>query len=128
MTPPTYSPWGEIQWCQELYPGAFEVSTPSHGGVMIRQDLATRLLSRPAIACGFFDYGYLCFEEDCDAPVALRELMDKGCYQPPINQYYKPGEYSRVINNSLKTYHPEYWAFREGVRRAKESQRGDHQR
>lgn len=128
MTPPTYSPWGEVQWYRELYPGAYEVSTPSHGGVMIRQDLATRLLSSPAIVCGFLDCGYLCFEEDCDAPVAIRELMDKGCCQPRTDQYYKPGEYSSAIDNSLKTYHPEYWAFREKIRQAKKSQRSDYQR
>lgn len=128
MMSPDYSPWGEVQGCRELYPGAFEVSTACHGGVMIQRELAARLLSRPAIACGFFDHGYLCFEEDCDAPVALRELMDKGCCQPRVDEYYKPGEYSVIIDNILKRYHPEYWAFREEHRKAKEQQPREHQR
>ena len=28
---------------------------------------------------------WLCYEEDCDGPVALRELMDKKLYQAPVN-------------------------------------------
>ena len=56
---------------------------------------------------------WLCYEEDCDGPVALRELMDKKLYQAPVNQYFRPDEYEAVINRSLQTYHPEYWQARE---------------
>lgn len=69
--------------------------------------------------CGFMERGYLCFEEDCAAPVALRELMDRGLYQAPVNEYFAPGEYEAVINDSLQTFHPEYWQAREKMRAEK---------
>ena len=43
-----------------------------------------------ALDCGFTEGAYLCFEEDCDEPVALRELMDKGMYQAPVNERFAP--------------------------------------
>lgn len=60
----------------------------------------------------FVEGGYLCFEENCDSPVAIRELMDKGLYKAPVNQYYGPGEYEVAIDSSIQLYQPEYWAYR----------------
>lgn len=57
--------------------------------------------------------GYLCFEEDCDAQVALRELMDKKMIQAPVNERFGPGAYEAVINSSVQIHHPEYWQARE---------------
>ena len=90
---PADSPWGEIQTCHTL--------------------------CQEAKTCGFMERGYLCFEEDCAAPVALRELMDRGLYQAPVNEYFAPGEYEAVINDSLQTFHPEYWQAREKMRAEK---------
>ena len=106
---PGYSPWGKIQSCKMLCPGAFEVSTSSHGGVMVSHQIVSEVLSAEAQKCGFQEGRYLCYEEDCDAPVALRELMDKGLFKAPVSDYFKPGEYSQVIDRSLRRYHPEYW-------------------
>lgn len=110
---PGYSPWGEVQTCETLCPGAYSVSTAGHGGVMVHRDLADKVFRKEAKECGFAEGVYLCFEEDCDGPVALRELMDKKLYHAPVNQYFRPGEYEAVINRSLQTYHPEYWQARE---------------
>ena len=110
---PGYSPWGEVQTCETLCPGAYSVSTAGHGGVMVHRDLADKVFRKEAKECGFAEGVYLCFEEDCGGPVALRELMDKKLYQAPVNQYFRPGEYEAVINRSLQTYHPEYWQARE---------------
>lgn len=107
---PDYSPWGKVQSCKMLCPGAFEVSTASHGGVMVSRQIVKEILSAEARKCGFREGGYLCYEEDCDAPVALRELMDKDLFKAPVNDHFKPGEYSQVIDRSLRQYHPEYWA------------------
>ena len=52
--------------------------------------LRTRCFARKPKTCGFMERGYLCFEEDCAAPVALRELMDRGLYQAPVNEYFCP--------------------------------------
>ena len=127
---PGYSPWGEVQTCETLCPGAYSVSTAGHGGVMVYRDLADKVFRKEAKECGFAEGVYLCFEEDCDRPVALRELMDKKLYQAPVNQYFGPGEYEKVIDRSLRRYHPEYWKVREKAmaeesRQPKKKERGD---
>ncbi len=60
----------------------------------------------------FCEAGYYCFEEDCAATVALRELMDKGLFTAPVNYYWKPGEYEKCINECVQRYYPEYWQAR----------------
>lgn len=114
---PEYSPWGAVQHFQVLCPGAFQVSTASHGGVMIDCEIMDMTLSRAAQKCGFQECGYLCFEEDCAASVALRELMDKKLFAAPVNEHFKPGEYSEIIDRSIQRYYPEYWASRERSQR-----------
>lgn len=110
---PQDSPWGEIQTRETLCPGAYSVSTAGHGGVMVRRELAEKVFRKEALDCGFTEGAYLCFEEDCDEPVALRELMDKGMYQAPVNERFAPGAYEAVINDSLQTFHAAYWQARE---------------
>ena len=110
---PQYSPWGEIQHCEELCPGVYQVSPSGRGGVMARLGRASKLFSKAARAYSFVEGGYLCFEENCDSPVAIRELMDRGLYKAPVNQYYGPGEYEAAIDSSIQLYQPEYWAYRE---------------
>ena len=78
---PSDSPWGEIQECKTLCPGAYSVSTEGHGGIMVSRKLAEKVFRKEAESCGFTEGAYLCFEEDCDAQVALRELMDKSCFK-----------------------------------------------
>lgn len=111
---PRYSPWGTVDHCERLCAGVFSVSTPSHGGIMADTATAMRVFSGKALECGFREGSYVCFEEDCAAPVAIRELMDRGLYQAPVNEYWKPGEYSAVIDSSIQRWHPDYWAAREG--------------
>ena len=103
---PQYSPWGESQHCEELCPGVYQVSTASHGGVMAKLSVASKLFSRAARAYSFVEGGYLCFEENGDSPVAIRELMDKGLCKAPVNQHYGPGEYETAIERSLQLYQP----------------------
>lgn len=110
---PRSSPWGKVEHYKTLCEGAYSVSTDSHGGVMVAVDRAGKLLSAKALEHSFTERGYVCFEEDCDAPVAFRELMDRGLYKAPVNEYWKPGEYERVINDSIQRWYPDYWAARE---------------
>lgn len=110
---PKDSPWGEIQNCETLCNGAFSVSTASHGSVMVRKELARKVFCKEARSCGFIENDYLCFEEDCDGPVALRELMDRKLYEAPVNEFFKPGEFSTVIDKCLQRWHPEYWQARQ---------------
>ena len=110
---PAYSPWGLIQTRKTLCPGFFDVSTASHGGIMVAREFVAGNLSPTAQRYGFWEGGYLCFEEDCDAQVALRELMDKKMIQAPVNERFGPGAYEAVINSSVQIHHPEYWQARE---------------
>ncbi|MCM1438733.1 MAG: DUF3849 domain-containing protein [Roseburia sp.] len=138
---PTMSPWDEVESCRTIANGIYEVSTAGHGGVMIDADLAAHILSAEALAVGFANGNYLCFEEDCDACVPLRELYDKsiltkthdyfthyfvnsnraeaenGCV-PFIKateaekvEYFK--WWNNAINESLEEWNPKYWQARE---------------
>ena len=128
MFPPEYSPWGEVQHQEELCSGVFSVSTASHGGIMVHRSVAKAVLSPAARKHCFRDGSYYCFEEDCDAPVAIRELLDKGLYTAPVNDYFKPGEYERVINRSLQEYHSDYWKAREAANAKQAEKRKERER
>lgn len=116
---PSDSPWGLVVRCDTLFPGVYSVSTAGHGGIMVQID-ATRQLEAQAV--GFQAGGYLNFEEDCDAPVVLRELMDSGIIAPRTDNYFRPGEYEACIDRSLQHWNPAYWQARQerlSVREAK---------
>lgn len=128
MFPPKYSPWGEVQHQEELCSGVFSVSTASHGGIMVHGSVAKAVLSPAARKHCFRDGSYYCFEEDCDALVAIRELLDKGLYTAPVNDYFKPGEYERVINRSLQEYHPDYCRAREAAQANRSEKQKERER
>lgn len=95
---------------------------------MVHRSVAKAVLSPAARKHCFRDGGYYCFEEDCDAPVAIRELLDKGLYTAPVNDYFKQGEYERVINRSLQEYHPDYWKDREAAKAKQAEKRKERER
>ena len=72
------------------------------------RELVDEYLSKEAQAVGFIEGRYLCFEEDCDSPVAIRELLDKGLMTAPVNQYYREGEYSATIDDVIAAWHKDY--------------------
>lgn len=113
MMEPLFSPWGEIQQCEVLAPHIFSVSTASHGGIMVNARVAKANFSTEALKCAFLEGGFYCFEEDCAATVALRELMDRKLYKAPVNEYWKPGAYEKCINDSVQRYYPDYWQARQ---------------
>lgn len=135
---PSYSMWGEIQSCRTIAKGIYEVSTAGHGGVMISTELAPYILSPEALEKGVKERGYLCYEEDCDACIPLRELYDKGILTQtnehftcrrvraedpqigfiPFNEATEVEkatffeEWNGLINRSLGSWNPEYWEAR----------------
>ena len=108
---PHSSPWGAIQHCEALCPGIFEVDTAGHGGVMVHERYAAGILSPEARSCGWRTHGYLCYEEDCDAAIVKRELMDKRLWEP--SHAKDKAAYSKVLDESLQHWNPEYWWARE---------------
>ncbi len=107
---PDFSPWGEIDWMETMIPGIDMVATPSHGGIMVSRE-ASALLSPAARKCGFWAGGYLCFEEDADENVVLRELLDKKLWQIP-QRIQDRAAFEAHINRNIQTYHPDYWRSR----------------
>lgn len=114
MQKPAFSPWGEVQSCEELFTGMFSVSTPGHGGIMVEPQ-SVFFLSSAARKCGFREDGYLCFEEDCQEAVVLRELLDRKLWTIP-ERISDPAAFERAIDESLQQWNPEYWTARQAGR------------
>lgn len=108
---PKQSPWGKVQTCDALCPGVFMISTASHGGTMVSKEVAD-LLSPAARKCGFKQGGYICFEEDSQEDVALRELLDKKLWAVP-DRIKDKARFEENINNSIRRYNPDYWRARQ---------------
>lgn len=113
---PEQSPWGEVQTCDTLCPGVFLVCTASHGGTMVAKEVAA-ILSPSARKCGFKRNGYLCFEEDSQESVVLRELLDKKLWKVP-DRIKDTAAFEENINQSIQKYNPEYWRARKHGREA----------
>lgn len=113
---PKTSPWGEVQTCDVLCSGVFMVSTASHGGTMVSKDIAAAL-SPAARKCGFQQRGYLCYEEDSQESVVLRELLDKKLWKVP-DRIKDTAAFEENINQSLREYNPDYWRSRQHGREA----------
>lgn len=111
FTPPKISPWGDVQTCDMLCPGVFLVSTASHGGTMVAKDMAA-MLSPAARKCGFRQGDFLCFEEDCQENVVLRELLDKKLWSVS-DRIKNTAAFEENINKSIREYNPEYWRARQ---------------
>lgn len=111
FTTPKTSPWGDVQTCDMLCPGVFLVSTASHGGTMVAKDMAA-MLSPAARKCGFRQGDFLCFEEDCQENVALRELLDKKLWKVP-DRVRDKASFEENINKSIREYNPDYWRARQ---------------
>lgn len=108
---PEKSPWGKVQTCDALCPGVFLVSTASHGGTMVSAEVSA-FLSPAAKRCGFRRGGFLCFEEDSQESVVLRELLDKKLWQIP-ERIKDKAAFEEGINKSIRQYNPEYWRARQ---------------
>lgn len=108
-----YSPWGKTESCRCLCEGVLVVVTEGHGGIMVDGDAARRLLSPAARKCGFRHSGYLCFEKECDAPVVLQELLDRGLMPWQIECCFQFEELSAELEECLQDWHPEYWRMRQ---------------
>ena len=119
---PENSIWGEVQGSFSINNGIFEVSTASHGGIMIKSEIARIILSKEAQAAAQQENGWYYYEEDSDYAVVKRELLDKGLFDN-IDSYFSR-QYSRKteefllqfsdsLNDTLQRWHSDYWDSRE---------------
>ena len=111
---PTNSPWGEVDYCDDLCPGVFLVFTAGHGGVMVVNEMK-EFLSPAARKCGQRQNGFLCYEEDSAEAIVFRELLDKKLWDIP-DRIKDRVAFEESIDNTLREYHPEYWRSRENGR------------
>ena len=70
----------------------------------------------------FKDKGYICYEEDAQESVVLRELLDKKLWKIP-DRIKDKGQFEEKLNQSIRQYHPEYWRARQSGREAAEAAR-----
>lgn len=56
---------GRITSIRGFAPGVYWVVTEEHGGYVFHESVARQVLSAAAIAQGFVDTEWICFEEDC---------------------------------------------------------------
>lgn len=54
----------------------------------------------------------MCFEEDADENIVLRELLDQKLWQIP-DRIKDREAFETAINQNIQTHHPEYWQARE---------------
>ena len=95
--------------------GVIAVSTASHGGIMMEQAYARRLLSPRGYAlgaqsCEMGCKGWLFYEEDIDECIVLYELLERG--EPEFSicaalryDYHGAGELRRSLETSLAPSH-----------------------
>ena len=112
--PPKNSPWGIVDFYDILCPGVYLVYTPEHGGIMVARDIG-EFLSPAARRYGQRKNGYLCFEQDADEEIVLRELLDKKLWAIPERVRNK-AVFEENINANLQKHHPQYWRSRENGR------------
>ena len=118
---PETTPWGSPDRVIEINNGIFDVSTPSHGGIMIKDDIAAKVLTKEARDIAFKENGYTCFEEDCAVTVATRELIDKGLFRD-IEDYFqthygksyaeKGSSFNDTNDQAARRFYPNYWNAR----------------
>lgn len=90
--------WGRTQHQKKLTDGVYIVDTASHGGIIVKHDVADKYISekvknvvKPTLA-----YGYYHFEEDCDWAAFAYE-----------NQAIMPKRMIEFIRPSLERWYPE---------------------
>jgi hypothetical protein len=111
---PKYSPWGEIDWCDDLCPGVFMVAATLGGGIMVANDIAA-FLSPAARKYCIRAYGFLCFGEKGEENIVLRELLDKKLWTVP-DRIKNKAAFEEQINHAVQADAPEYWrARRQGL-------------
>ena len=69
------TPWGPAQTAEHIGGECVSVTTAGHGGILLSGE-AWMALPAEVRACLFADDGWA--EEDCDAPIVLAVLVDKG--------------------------------------------------
>lgn len=117
--PESFSPWGRVTRWEMHCPGVYTVTTATHGGIEVSEEVAHKYFSSAALQCSLFESGYYWFEENRTIAVAYRELMDKGLLI--LTKDIDSDKLERDTNRCIKKYFPEYWQAREKMLAQKDS-------
>lgn len=98
-----FTPWGMADYKKSHMRGVTTVGTPSHGGVMVANGTAKKILSPAAIKRGRPYGAYLAYEEDCDAVIVYLELAEQGIISESDFKNGKEG-----LIRSLSMWHADY--------------------
>lgn len=71
-----HTPWGRSDSQKTIVAGVISVTTPSHGGLLVKRDFAEKNLSEAARRRGLPCGEYLAYEEDIDCLMPVFELPD----------------------------------------------------
>ena len=90
--------WGITQHQQKLVDGVYIVDTASHGGIIVKQDVAKKYISEKVqnVVKPTLSYGWYHFEEDCDWAAFAYE-----------NQSIIPKRWIEYIQPCLERWYPE---------------------
>ena len=108
---PGTSPWGKIDWMENLAPGIDMIGAEGHGGIMVSRE-ASFMLTPAARKYGNWQGGYLCFEAYAEENIVLRELLDQKLWHIPDRIKDLKG-FEADINQRIQSSFPEYWKSRE---------------
>ena len=110
---PKESMWGPVDVAEEIMEGVFSVSTARHGGIMIREDVAEKLLSKAARRrenIGPYNAkggGYYQYEEDAGWTIPTNEIKEIFDYCKKLQPGYI---LEKAIRDNIEKYYPEYKA------------------
>lgn len=113
------TPWGKADSVRKICEGVVEVSTPSHGGILVGKATARKLLSEKAQKIGREWNQYLAYEEDCDwsafayeQPEMYNEARKVACFTAytQMPEKFTPEETKKAAGENLTRWHPEYFS------------------
>jgi hypothetical protein len=109
---PNVTIWGKAENTTEIAPNIYRVDTAGHGGIVMRKHIAERELSEEARRCGLERGDWIYFEEDCQAFVVYRELLDRNAKWNLRDITATRTGFEQHVNENIKSFNPEYWGYR----------------
>ena len=107
---PGSSIWGKVDSCHKMIPGVYTVDTSGHGGIMVHESVASKILSKEALDCAELENGFYQYEEDVDAHIPLIELYKSHLCEGFSWNKDNQGKFFVLGQQSLAKYRPEYLA------------------
>ena len=111
MTPKT-SPWGKVQFCEQIAEGIVSVSTAGHGGLKLSAKRNNQIPEEARIHTGWY-------EEDCEWAIVALVFPEEFPTVPASAivqccKEYNPAAYEAITGEKVKP--EESWSLRNHMR------------